>query len=82
MSVRSDSFQSSVVYKHHLWCEFSTMIQAHRHPNQRTPNDVRQRVIAAVLAGADMELAARMLSVKIWTVSAGVTDVQNLVLLI
>ena len=46
------------------------MIQAHRNRYQKTSNDVRQRVIAAVLAGADQELASRMLSVKLWTVSA------------
>ena len=57
------------------------MIQAHRHPNQRTPNDVRQRVIAVVLAGADMELAARMLSVKIWTVGAAVADIYLILLM-
>ena len=53
-----------------LFCRSSIrMIEAHRHPYQKTSNDVRQRVISAVLAGADYELASRMLNVKIWTVS-------------
>lgn len=45
------------------------MIQAHSHRYQKTSNDVREAVIAAVLAGADLELASRMLSVNIWTVT-------------
>ena len=44
------------------------MIQDHRNHYQKTSNDVRQRLIAAVVAGADLELASRMFSVKIWTV--------------
>ena len=69
MSVRSYSFRLSAEAL--IWCELSAMIQAHRHHNQRRPKRrYRQRVIAAIYTGADMELAARMLSVKIWTVKA------------
>ena len=45
------------------------MIQAHRNRYQnKTSNDVRQRIISAVVSGGSQELASRMFSVKPWTV--------------
>ena len=44
------------------------MIQAHQNSNQITTNDTRQRIISAVLDGADLKLVSRIFNVKLWTV--------------
>ena len=44
------------------------MTKVNRNRYQKTSNDIRQRIIAAVVAGASHELVSRTLNVKIWTV--------------
>ena len=49
-----------------IW-QLLIMIQAHQNSNQITANDTRQRIISAVLDGADIKLVSRIFNVKIWT---------------